>query len=166
KGNALTGRARVPDVEPWLPHTHGRPALYRIGLAADLDDGGTVDVDLGRTGFRSVRFAGDPDGFAVQVNGVDVFFRGGCWTPPDPLALTADAPANRRALERLRDAGANMVRVCGPFVYEADDFYATCDELGIAVWQDFMFANLDYPFDDPGFERSATDEADQVPGRL
>ena len=73
-----------------------------------------------------------------------VFCRGVCWTPLDIARLGSDAADYRAALEQLRDAGMNMVRVGGTMVYETDDFHDLCDELGILVWQDFMFANMDY----------------------
>src|ERR1041384_7338691 len=67
----------------------------------------------------------------------------------------------RRALETLRDSGANMVRVGGTMAYESEDFYRLCDELGILVWQDFMFANMDYPADNESFASNIDEEARQ-----
>ena len=84
------------------------------------------------------------------------FLRGATWTMGDSL----------NALRLLRDAGANMVRVGGTFVYEDDAFYDACDELGLLVWQDFMFANMDYPADDEGFYESVRLEATQQIERL
>jgi beta-mannosidase len=84
------------------------------------------------------------------------FLRGATWTMGDSL----------NALRLLKDAGANMVRVGGTFVYEDDAFYDACDELGLLVWQDFMFANMDYPADDPGFYESVRLEATQQLERL
>jgi beta-mannosidase len=74
--------------------------------------------------------------------------------------LVGKPEATRAALEALRDAGANMVRVGGTMFYEDDTFYTACDELGLLVWQDFMFANMDYPVADEAFCASVRREAD------
>ena len=79
------------------------------------------------------------------------FRRGVCWTTESLVTLRATEPEYRRALTRLRDAGANMIRVGGTMVYESDASTTLCDELGILVWQDFMFANMDYPVEDAAF---------------
>ena len=149
--------SRSAGVDRWWPHTHGEPALYALQIAG---------VDLGSVGFRTIAIDRGDDGFALRVNGEPVFCRGACWTPLDPVALSAAPVADRAALVQARDAGMNMLRVGGTMVYESDAFYEACDELGILVWQDFMFANMDYPDDDPGFVASATDEARQLLGRL
>ncbi|GLR80332.1 glycoside hydrolase family 2 protein (plasmid) [Azospirillum oryzae] len=134
----------LPGVEPWWPHTHGEPVLH--GVVARI---GAVEVDLGRVGFRSLEVDRGPDGngFALLVNGVRVFCRGGCWVPVDLVELSSDRAAYEPELRRMREAGANMVRVGGTMLYEGDAFFELCDELGILVWQDAMFANFDYPTD-------------------
>ena len=75
-----------------------------------------------------------------------VFCRGACWTPLDAVALGATpARSTPPRSTQVRDAGMNMLRVGGTMVYENDAFYDALDALGILVWQDFMFANMDYP---------------------
>ncbi|KWZ40708.1 beta-mannosidase [Burkholderia savannae] len=159
-----TARAtlRIPNVMPWWPHTHGEPKLYDVGVEI-----GDATIPLARTGFRTIAVerGGDGRGFALSVNGTPVFARGACWTSADPLGLQADPAAYRRALALARDAGCNMIRVGGTMTYEADAFYALCDELGLLVWQDFMLANFDYPSADPRFAESLKREAEQFLGR-
>jgi beta-mannosidase len=157
-GDRWSGRLVVSAPALWWPHTHGEPALYEARLVA-----GNVTVELGRIGFRTVAL---DEPFRLRVNGVDVFCRGACWTPLDPVSLAADRSATAAALVQARDAGMNMLRVGGTMVYESDDFYALCDELGVMVWQDFMFANMDYPEDDAPFVASVVDEARQQLERL
>ncbi len=152
----------LPGVEPWWPHTHGEPVLHRV-VARIGTPGGVVEVDLGRVGFRSLAVdrGADGNGFALLVNGERVFCRGGCWVPVDPVGLSAERAVYEPELRRMRDAGANMVRVGGTMLYEGDAFFELCDELGILVWQDAMFANFDYP-NDPDFLESVRAEIAQL----
>ncbi len=163
-GDRVDGRVSV-NAPAWWPHTHGTPHLETCHL--ELRAGGEwLVVDCGRVGFRDIRL--DSEGGAVKfaVNGTPVFCRGACWTTLDILKLRGDAAALRAALETLRDSGANMIRVGGTMTYESDDFYRLCDELGILVWQDFMFANMDYPVSDAAFRAEIETEARQQLGRL
>jgi beta-mannosidase len=163
----LLGHVRVPDVERWWPHTHGQPALYPVRVA--IESGGeAVDYDLGRVGFRTLEVDRDTDGegFGLTINGIGVFCRGVCWTPLDLASLDSSVAGYRSALERLKRAGVNMVRVSGTMTYESRAFHDLCDELGILVWQDFMFANMDYPRADPAFDALVTTEAHQLLRRL
>ena len=117
-------------------------------------------IELGRVGFRTLESPADVAraGIALEVNGVSVFARGAVWTPD--LLHPHAAPAELRVrLQAMRDAGMNMVRIPGIACYETDAFHDLCDELGILVWQDFMFANLDYPDRDPGFMDAVRAEA-------
>jgi beta-mannosidase len=158
---------RVPHAKRWWPHTHGPQPLYQVRLSFGFQ-GEVVDVDLGRVGFRTLEIDRGTDGeaFGLIVNGVAVFCRGACWAPLDLPRLDADPGDYRVALERLRDAGMNMLRVGGTMVYETDVFHDLCDELGILVWQDFMFANMDYPSADTSFAGAVAREARQLLGRL
>ncbi len=85
--------------------------------------------------------------FTVVVNGAPVFMKGANWIPADSF-VDRETPARRRALlGSAAAANMNMIRVWGGGIYEDDDFYDTCDELGLLVWQDFMFACSMYPGD-------------------
>jgi beta-mannosidase len=138
------GTLRIPDVEPWWPHTHGSPTLHAVTL-----DIGAIRIDLGEVGFRRVEVDRGPDGngFTLYINGVRIFCRGACWTLIDVVGLQASDADYMQDLGLMRDAGLNMVRLSGTLVYEAPDFHRLCDRLGIMVWQDVMMANFDYPSD-------------------
>jgi beta-mannosidase len=157
----LTGQLRVPNAERWWPHTHGTPALHALALYL-----GDETFDLGRVGFRTIEtdHGDDGNGFALRINDTPVFCRGACWTSAD-LATLAGTPDDLAHLFALaRDAGMNMLRVGGTMVYESDTFYRLADEYGILIWQDFAFANFDYPTDD-AFISSVTREATQFLAR-
>ena len=159
---AVTAAARVPHPDLWWPHTHGAQPLYNVRaiLTGDIE----ATIDLGRVGFRTIDVDRGADGnsFGIVVNGEPIFCRGVCWTPLDLANLSADPSGYRTALEQLRDAGVNMIRVGGTMTYESDRFHELCDELGILVWQDFMFANMDYPWEDKAFANKVSLEATQT----
>ena len=164
---SLEGSLRVPDAERWWPHTHGEPALHAVRLLL----GDEPAVEARPAGFRQLEAvppggSAERDGIALRVNDVPVFARGAVWTPADPVGLAADAATVRAVLERVRDAGMNMLRVCGLCTYEDAVFHDLCDELGILVWQDLMFANFDYPYEDPAFREQVDLELDAVLGDL
>jgi beta-mannosidase len=167
-----SGELRVPDVARWWPHTHGEPALHDVRLVVHLGgvEGpssveGPAAIDAGRVGFRDLAFGAGPgphdveeEGLDLHVNGVRVFARGAVWTPIDPIGQAPSTDELRAELERVRDAGMNMLRIPGTGAYETSAFHDLCDELGILVWQDFAFANLDYPLADERFRASVTRE--------
>ena len=154
--NLLEGMLRIPDVMPWWPHSHGEPNLHDV--TAQIGD---TKIDLGRTGFRRIEIdrGADGRGFGLVINGVPVFCRGAVWTPADPIGLDSSRETLIPLLQQARDAGMNMLRVGGTFVYESDAFFDLCDELGILIWHDFQFANFDYRIDDPDFRNLVEQEA-------
>lgn len=145
-GHALL---RVPSAKLWWPHTHGEPHLYKVSA-----DGHAV---ARRVGFRTLENIGDilRDGLRPRINGVDLFVRGALWTP-------VPEGEERATLELARDHGLNAVRIPGTMTYETEYFHGLCDELGMLVWQDLMFANFDYPFGDPGFRSLVDQEVDAL----
>lgn len=163
-GAEASGELRVPDVVRWWPHTHGEPALHAVQLRV-AGAGGTTEIDAGRVGFRDLAPGPGPGhdpkaaGLDLHVNGVPVFARGALWTPVDPVGLAPSEEELRATLELVRGAGMNMLRVPGTAAYESAAFHDLCDELGILVWQDLMFANLDYPIGEEGFRTVVEAEA-------
>ena len=140
---------RLPSPTLWWPHTHGEPHLYEVRA-----EGYNISS---RVGFRTLTSPGDilRDGLRPQINGVDIFVRGALWTPVPDGEI-------RSTLETARDHGLNAVRIPGTMVYETAAFHDLCDELGILVWQDLMFANMDYPFDDADFRSLVGEELDAL----
>jgi beta-mannosidase len=156
----VTASGTVRNPRLWQVHTHGDPELYRVRLDLVVDDV-AASHDLGSVGFRSVAVTAAEGVFAIAVNELPVFARGACWTPPDPIDLASSREDLRQALRLVADAGMNMVRMLGSTVYADDVLLSLCDELGLMVWHDFMFANMDYPVADPGFLASVSAEVDQ-----
>lgn len=153
---------RVKNVPRWWPHTHGEPALHRVTLEFATDD----VIELGRIGFRELSVDRGPagDGFQLAVNGVPVFARGACWTNADLVSLSGSREQAQTFFELARDAGMNLLRVGGTMLYESDAFYGLADEYGLLIWQDFAFANFDYPTD-AAFAASVQREAEQFLSR-
>jgi len=161
------GQLSIPSVARWWPHTHGEPVLHDVRLRVGLGEQSSV-IGAGRIGFRDLAFGARPgheverDGIDLHVNGVRVFARGAVWTPIDPIGLAPSEEELRGELTRVRDAGMNMLRIPGTGAYETSAFHDLCDQLGILVWQDFMFANLDYPIADAQFRATVEREAAAV----
>lgn len=145
-GPDLVGELVIPDPPLWWPHTHGAPAL--VPVEAMLDD---RRLELGRVGFRAITVRASQR-FGLVINGTDIFCRGAIWTGIDPVALPCTRDALLPTLRRARDGGLNMLRVPGFALYESQAFFDACDELGILVWHDFMFARFDYPSDAAFFD--------------
>jgi len=157
------GELTIPDVALWWPHTHGEPSMYRARLLIG-EEQQQISVDAGCVGFRELAAGPGPahdvleHGLDLHLNGTRVFARGCVWTPIDAVGLAPSPAQLRAALEQVRDAGMNLLRIPGTSAYESVAFHDLCDELGLLVWQDFMFANLDYPIADPAFRETVTHE--------
>jgi beta-mannosidase len=152
--NRVTGEVAVEKPERWWPNGLGAQKLYTVETALAL--GGQAPVVLGtrstRVGLRTVEVVSqrDRDGksFTVKVNGLPVFMKGANYIPSDSFVDRVTPERYRALLGAAADAHMNMLRVWGGGIYEDDRFYDLCDELGLLVWQDFMFACSMYPGDD------------------
>jgi len=165
-GGSWTGTLAIERPALWWPHTHGRPDRYDVVLEARRG-ADTRTVPLRAVGFRSIELERGERGdeLGLRVNGVRVFCRGACWTPLDVVSLAATPAAHAAAVAQLCGAGMNMIRIGGTMVYEDDALYDELDAQGVLLWQDLMFANMDYP-DDPAFIAGVELEVDQQLARL
>ncbi|HYA67695.1 MAG TPA: glycoside hydrolase family 2 protein, partial [Acidimicrobiales bacterium] len=152
----VEGELRLSGVERWWPATHGRQPLYSVSVEI-----GEEKFSLGRVGFRTVELGGDLGAFEVRINGVPIFCRGAIWMPVDPVSMAPSEAAVRDALELMVTANMNMVRLPATGVYQDEVFWDTCDELGLLVWQDCMFAFVDPP-NDPEFLAGVGEELEAV----
>ena len=149
---AAVVRTRINDAALWWPRGYGEQPLYdvEVTLAAG---GRPVDRWDGRVGFRTVQLetAADEQGspFALSVNGQPVYVRGANWIPDDAFVTRITAQRYERGIRDAIDANMNLLRVWGGGLYESEDFYRVCDELGVLVWQDFLFACAAYSEDEP-----------------
>ena len=136
----------IADPVLWWPAGQGAQVLH--DLVVVLGDQRAVR----RIGLRSVALITQKDaagvGFKLRLNGRDVFARGANWIPADALAGRITPEATRDLLQSAVDANMNMIRIWGGGRYEPTWFYDICDELGLMVWQDFMFSCHIYPADD------------------
>ncbi len=145
---------QIPDPQLWYPNGYGAQPLY--DYVVELRVGGAVaDVRRGRLGLREVSIreepftpdAGPGFSFHIVVNGEPIFCQGGNWVPLELWPGTARDEQYAFYLQKAHEANFNMLRIWGGGIYERDIFYDLCDELGIMVWQDFMFASTGYPVD-------------------
>lgn len=159
---AVTATLAVAAPQLWWPIELGEQPLYRWRALLRGADG-TLDEQTGSFGIREVRLnqTRDADGesFTFEVNGVPIFCKGSNWVPCDAETLRGSAAQYRSLIELARDAGVNMMRVWGGGIYEEPEFYAACDELGVLVWQDFMYSCAVYPHADAHFLALAEQEA-------
>jgi beta-mannosidase len=160
---ALDFRINAPRL--WWPAGLGSQNVYRFRARA-LRGARVLDEAATRAGLRTLELRQQADrwgkSFEFVVNGVPVFAKGGNWIPADIFPTRVTREKYRRLLESVRDANMNMVRVWGGGIYEQDDFYELCDELGLLVWQDFMFACSMYPGDKDFLENVRREAFDNV----
>ena len=161
-GTVLTGSGEcctieIKNPELWWPAGLGAQPLYTVSV--ELGDG--LDSWERRVGLRTMTVTRNKDEWGVSfshcVNGVDVFAMGADYIPEDNLLPRVNPERTRRLLEDARAANMNCVRVWGGGYYPDDAFYDICDELGLLVWQDFMFACAVYNLTEE-FEANITAE--------
>ncbi|MEM1213176.1 MAG: glycoside hydrolase family 2 protein [Planctomycetota bacterium] len=169
----------VDDPALWWPIGYGGQPMYTLETALVHTDGRVIDRVQQRVGLRTVELDTTPDAvpgdgshvdglpigerMQLRVNGKPVFLKGANWIPDDCFPVRAHAPS--RLDQRIQQAVAanmNCLRVWGGGVYADDHFMARCDELGVLVWHDFMFACAGYPEAAPYFGEVVAEAKDNV----
>lgn len=162
-GRVAEAKFFIEAPEFWWPAGQGYQPLY------DLEVRLAEDVIEKRIGLRNIELVTQEDdhglGFKFRVNGRDVFAKGANWIPADALSGRIDREKVRDQLQSAVDANMNMIRIWGGGRYEPTWFYDMCDEMGLMVWQDFMFACNLYPADD-AFLANVAEEARENVRRL
>lgn len=166
-GPSVKKELSLSGIEAWWTHDFGDPELY--GVKVEVLDRNDDDVSTRnfRTGFRTIRLLREGDrigeSFIFELNGRRIFIKGADWIPSDSFLPRVDD--YRVLVKAACDANMNMLRVWGGGVYEDERFYNACDENGILVWQDFMFACAFYPEYD-AFLGEVEAEATENVGRI
>ena len=150
-------RIVIPDPKLWWPHGYGDQPLYQVEVNLLSGDGKVLDSWKRRIGLRTITVNTDKDEwgncFAHEVNGVKIFAMGADYIPEDNLLSRVTKERTGKLLRAAVWANHNCIRVWGGGYYPEDFFFDLCDELGLIVWQDFMYACASYELDDE-FERN------------
>ncbi|MCF8228238.1 MAG: glycoside hydrolase family 2 protein, partial [Bacteroidales bacterium] len=167
-GNIARISFSMPDPQRWWPNGMGDPYLYDYMVKLHLKEI-LLDENSGRIGLRDIRVVNAPDSigesFYVEVNGQQLFIQGANYIPQDNFLTRVRNQDYKKLIKDAAQSNMNMLRVWGGGVYEKDIFYDLCDEYGLLVWQDFMFACNMYP-GNKEFLVSIEKEAEQNVKRL
>ena len=142
-GQEITTTLTIDDPELWWPNNFGEPSLYSVAIRIISPSAVVYQNEL-KYGLRTIDIKQEPDqwgeSFEVVVNGLPIFLMGADFIPEDSILSRRSAEKTGHLLEQCIEANFNCVRVWGGGYYPDDSFYDKCDELGLLVWQDFMFA--------------------------
>lgn len=138
------------DFQLWWPKGMGSQNLHTVQIEL-LKEDEVIDHWTRRVGIRTVELDTGADStgsaFTLVVNNLPVFVRGANWIPDDCFPSRVSKDRYRSRIEQATEANINLLRVWGGGIYESEDFYDICDETGVLVWQDFLFACAAYPED-------------------
>jgi len=144
----------ISNPELWWPNGYGKQPLYQVDIAVTAGDV-LLDEKHYRIGLRTIELRRKPDqwgeSFTFVVNGVSVFARGSDWIPADSFPTRVTREWLYGLLKSAVDSHQNMLRIWGGGFYESEQFYDLCDELGLLIWQDHIFACSIYPLNDPRY---------------
>ena len=152
---------RIQDIELWWPNGMGKQVLYMCKLKIN------EAFREWRTGFRTIKLISEQDNFGqsfyFKVNDVPMFAKGANYIPNDIFQVYSNKDLKTEELVKVaHESNFNMLRIWGGGNYESEQFYELCDQYGIVVWQDFMFACGMYPGDQAFLEEIAQEAEDQV----
>ncbi len=149
------GRLEIPTIlknpKLWWPRGQGEQHLYTDNWLVSDDSGNIIAETSVRFGIKTSKIIQEEDqwgtSFLFEINGVPIFCKGANYIPQDVFTNRISDESIREMVEQMRISNFNMVRVWGGGFYQEDAFYSACDEAGIMVWQDLMFACAMYPGD-------------------
>ena len=163
----LTSSIHNPKL--WWPNGYGDQSLYKVQVELLDKDGTVLETITKRIGLRTLTISQEKDlwgkEFAFCVNGVKIFAMGGNYIPEDCIYSRITPELQKYLLESCKRANFNCVRVWGGGYYPSDHFYDLCDEMGLIVWQDLMFACNVYDLTEE-FEDNITKEITENVKRL
>ncbi len=163
--NTVSVDFTIDNPRLWWSNGLGEPNLYEFTTIIDLKSA-TVDTKNIRTGIRSIKVVNETDkdgaSFYFVLNGVPVFAKGANYIPSDNFLPRVTREKYRKTIQDAVDVNMNMLRVWGGGTYEEDYFYDLCDENGIMVWQDFMFACSMYPSEGAYLENVKYEAIDNI----
>ncbi len=139
----------------WWPVGYGDQQLYTAKITINRESVVEVlDEFTAQVGLREVELDTSPDdigaAWTLKINGQEIWCKGANWIPDDVFLTRANEPKRlRERLQQACDMGMNTIRIWGGGIYETDEFYSICDELGLLVWQDFPFACAAYAEESP-----------------
>ena len=147
--NQLSDTFGIVNPKRWWPNGYGEPSLYAFDIKINTNK--QQFTEKKKIGFRTVELITEPDSigesFYFKVNNVPIYAKGANYIPQDNFLPDVDSSRYAQIIQSVKEANMNMLRVWGGGIYENDLFYDLCDENGILVWQDFMFACSLYPGD-------------------
>lgn len=168
-----TASLEIPLENPqlWWPNGSGRPYLYTVAVTVEDEEGHVLQEQKLRHGLRTVCIREDvldevSKSFTFTINGERIFCKGANHVPADCFPGRITDEKTRALLQAAADGNMNMIRVWGGGIYESEGFMDACDELGIMVWHDFMFACAFYPDHVPEFYEEIRREATAAIRRL
>ena len=151
----------LKDPKRWYPIGFGEPNLYDLTFDLEANNGETQQYTY-RIGIREVEIDNSPDeygtDFCVRINGEKVFLKGSNYIPEDNILSRCSKERTHRLLELVKNFNHNVIRVWGGGYYPDHWFYDYCDENGILVWQDLMFACASYNVNDEHFKNLIVEE--------
>ena len=153
-------------INPKLWWTNGLGEAHLYNISGELNIAGSIDSKVTRIGIRTLELIRDKDtdgtSFYFKLNGHPVFMKGANYIPNDAFLPRVTEENYRKVVETAKISNNNMLRVWGGGVYEEDIFYDLCDEAGILVWQDFMFACAMFPGDEAFLDNVKHEAIDNV----
>ncbi|MCS7179904.1 MAG: glycoside hydrolase family 2 protein, partial [bacterium] len=158
-------KINLPFVKLWYPYNLETPFLYNLKVYLKTKDS-IEDRRNVRFGLRKIEVVqkddGDGKSFIFEINGKKVYCKGANWVPPDTIFARVSKNKYKKLIDYAIEQNFNMLRIWGGGIYEDEYFYNLCDEIGLMLWQDFMFACGYYPDDKNEFIKNVEKEIEII----